>query len=205
MEYLIISDTHGNYHTAAEVIAQAGHVDMIVHLGDETGDAVVLEHIFNRPVEKVAGNCDAPGKHPRELCVDLCGTTMLLTHGDRYQVKMGLAQLQKRAESAHARVVLYGHTHRAAIDEINGVLFINPGSLHRMNAELSYARLSLINGNLTASIIPVAVNDSDQHAQNTLTVNLHLNNHTRSCGTHDGYGLQAGSSRGQRHLDSLPS
>lgn len=205
MEYLIISDTHGNYHTAAEVIAQAGHVDMIVHLGDETSDAVVLEHIFNRPVEKISGNCDAPGKHPRELCIDLGGTTMLLTHGDRYQVKMGLAQLQKRAESAHARVVLYGHTHRAAIDEIDGILFINPGSLHRMNTELSYARLSLADGNLTATIIPIVVSGEDQLDLKPLTFKLPLNNHIRSCDTHDGYGLQAGLSRGQRQHDSLPA
>ena len=155
MESLVFADTHGNFHLAAEVIMQAGRVDKIFHLGDEVNDAIMLEHLFHRSVEKVAGNCDAPGKFLREICLDIGSTRIFLTHGDNYNVKAGLSQLHNRALSTNAQIVLYGHTHLASIDEIDGILYINPGSLHKGSAAKSYVRLSIKNSGPSAVIVPV--------------------------------------------------
>lgn len=167
MECLVFSDTHGNYPLAAAVIMQAGPVEMIFHLGDEAGDAVMLEQIMARKVEKVSGNCDPPGKYPREICTILERTRILMTHGDRYRVKSGLSELHRRAVNANVDVVLYGHTHVASVDVIDGILFVNPGSLQKGNGEKSFARLSIGSNGPVARIITISENSElpDQHPQ----------------------------------------
>lgn len=153
MECIIFSDTHGNYQLAIEALSQSAPVDMIFHLGDEAEDAGMIEHICMTKVHKVAGNCDAPGKYPRENIILIGKTRVLMTHGDRYNVKKGLSGLIARAVDADVDVVLYGHTHNASIDEINGIIFINPGSLQRGSSCQSYARLTLDDSGANARLI----------------------------------------------------
>jgi putative phosphoesterase len=153
MVCIIFSDTHGNYNLAAEALIAAGHVDLIFHLGDVASDAAMLEQIFSRPVGKVAGNCDPPGILPRELSTEIETVRVLLTHGDSYNVKSGLMSLRQRAVATNSQVVLYGHTHNAVVDEIDGILFINPGSLHQDSSFKSYARLIIENDRVSAEII----------------------------------------------------
>jgi putative phosphoesterase len=107
-------------------------------------------------VEKVSGNCDPPGKHPQEIRTVLGSISILATHGDRYRVKSGLSELHRRAVIAKVDVVLYGHTHRAAVDEIDGILFVNPGSLQKGNGEKSFARLSIGSNGPIARIISLS-------------------------------------------------
>ncbi|KAF0216253.1 MAG: hypothetical protein FD174_3707 [Geobacteraceae bacterium] len=156
MKLLILSDTHGNYSLAIRAIAQQnGHFDRIVHLGDEMEDACIIEKIIGQPVDKVPGNCDFAAKTPRELCKTLAHKKIFLTHGDKYNVKAGLAQLHKKALAERAQIVLYGHSHVAAIETIDDVLFINPGCLHKSCTNPTYAILSIISGEISAEIISV--------------------------------------------------
>lgn len=156
MECLVFSDTHGNYPLAAAVALQEGPVEMIFHLGDGAEDAVMLERIVSQKVEKVSGNCDPPGKHPREICTKLGNTRVFMTHGDRYRVKSGLSELHRKALDEKADVVLYGHTHKASIDQIDGILFINPGAMHTGEGQKSFVRLSILTNGATAEIITIA-------------------------------------------------
>jgi len=153
MECIIFSDTHGNYPLAIEALSVAGPIDMICHLGDETADAVMIEHIILTKVHKVAGNCDAPDDTPREVCTTIGKSRLLMTHGDRYNVKSGLSKLIERAVAANVDIVLYGHTHQSAIDRIQGILFVNPGSLQRNSACKSYALLTINDNDADARII----------------------------------------------------
>lgn len=156
MECIVFSDTHGNYPLALEALHQSSPVDLIFHLGDEADDARMIEHICMKKVQKVSGNCDAPGRYPREINMLIGTTRLLLTHGDRYGVKSGLAKLVERAVSEKVDVVLYGHTHQASIDTIDGILFVNPGALHMGSPLKSYARLSLRQEKSEAQIVVVA-------------------------------------------------
>jgi putative phosphoesterase len=155
MECLVLSDTHGNYPLATKIVLLEPCVDLIIHLGDEADDAQMLEHLCAKQVRKVSGNCDPPGKHPRELLTFVEQTSLLITHGDRYGVKSGLSRLHQRAVSTGARVVLYGHTHIAAIDEIDGILFVNPGALAREASLKSYARLTFAASGTQARIVQI--------------------------------------------------
>ncbi|MCK5731609.1 MAG: metallophosphoesterase family protein [Tenericutes bacterium] len=76
------------------------------------------------------------------------------THGHYYSVKMGLTRLLNHAVYNHIDIVCFGHTHRALLKEINGVIFINPGALskQRMYSKNSYAILEI-----TEKIIKVEI------------------------------------------------
>jgi putative phosphoesterase len=153
MKCIVFSDTHGNYPLAIEVLTHAAPADMIFHLGDEAEDASMIESICQTKVQKVAGNCDPPGKFPREISTFVEKTKVLLTHGDRYHVKSGLAKLVERAVAVEANLVLYGHTHQASIERINDILFVNPGSLLRGSSSKSYAVLKIKADQVEAQIV----------------------------------------------------
>jgi putative phosphoesterase len=154
MKFLILSDTHGNYPLAVRAIEQTGRVDRIIHLGDEMEDARIIEKIVGRPVIKVPGNCDLDATAPRELCKTIAHKRIFLTHGDRYNVKAGLTQLHKKALEERAQIVLFGHSHLAAIETIDGILFINPGSLQSFRTTPTYAVLSIAPDGISAQIVP---------------------------------------------------
>jgi hypothetical protein len=155
VKLLIISDTHGDYPLAVRAVDSAGPVDLIVHLGDCSDDALIIESISDVPVLKVPGNCDPGSDDERELLVTIAGRPVMITHGDRYAVKSGLSRLHKRAMELKANIVLYGHTHHAAIETIGDIIFINPGSLNAKSHHAGYAVLTLDFGSIEPRIIPL--------------------------------------------------
>ena len=75
------------------------------------------------------------------------GTTIYVLH-DR-------AKLDLKPEAAQIDAVIYGHSHQPKIEEINGVLYINPGSAgpRRFNLPVSVGKLEIKKGKLTAELI----------------------------------------------------
>ena len=57
-----------------------------------------------------------------------------------------------RARELGCEVALYGHTHRASIETVNGVLLVNPGALGAF-AGASYAYLVVHGKKVTATIV----------------------------------------------------
>lgn len=154
MRILVLSDTHGNYPLALKAVEECDPHDQVVHLGDEVEDALMLEQITGRHIVKVAGNCDYMTGQPRELCMALDSIRVLITHGDKYQVKSGLARLHRKALQERAHVVLYGHSHRASIDTVGGILFINPGcAINNPEIEPTCAVLAVECGEPRAEIV----------------------------------------------------
>jgi putative phosphoesterase len=149
MKLMIISDSHGNYPLAIRSISEVEQPDALIHLGDDVEDACIIEGIVNFPVVKIAGNCDRGSTSPREILQVFDGVKFLITHGDAYGVKGGLERLLRRAEEVAARVVLYGHTHCSAITHAKGILFLNPGTLHRDCQQQSYATIILTNNKVS--------------------------------------------------------
>ncbi|NJD39715.1 MAG: metallophosphoesterase [Geobacter sp.] len=152
MRILVVSDSHGNQDNLHKARELAGQIDAIVHLGDGEDDAAILAAVEDVPVLQVAGNCDYGSLSPRERLETLAETRLLLCHGDRYGVKLGLAQLIERARSCDATVVLYGHTHQAMVEYYDGIWLINPGTLWGRAPFLSYALLELSPDDVSAVI-----------------------------------------------------
>jgi putative phosphoesterase len=152
MRILVISDTHGNYPLALKAGDMAEPFDCLIHLGDGGNDAALLEDALEVEVVRVAGNCDVGSNAPRELLWECEGKKLLLVHGDAYGVKSGLTGLEKRAREAGADAVLFGHTHRATVTTLSGILAVNPGTLMRTSHHTTFAILEITPQGITASL-----------------------------------------------------
>jgi uncharacterized protein len=142
MRLLVVSDSHGNYPHLLKAHELAGPVDHIIYLGDGAEDARLMEQVLEVPVLRVAGNCDMDPNLPLELTLEFGPCRVFLTHGNRQLVKSGLRALVDRGIEVGASVVLYGHTHRPAVQVESGMLFVNPGAL-KHGFPQSYAILTL--------------------------------------------------------------
>jgi uncharacterized protein len=119
----LISDTHGLLRPEA-VHALAG-VSQILHAGDVGGEEVIAALRAIAPVQAVRGNNDrdawAMKSLPLRLSLEIAGVHILLLHD--------LNELGPEPEThGHHRVVVAGHSHKPAVVERDGMLFVNPGS-----------------------------------------------------------------------------
>lgn len=136
----IMSDTHGNYMAARKAVeifdqAKAGH---IVHCGDVGGEAVFNE-LLGHPLTFVWGNTDSADPSLRAYLqasglplpqgvparIDLGGKRFAVFHGHESQFRT--------SKMLDVDYVLYGHTHEADVEVLNGKCFVNPGALFRAN------------------------------------------------------------------------
>lgn len=152
MRVLIMSDSHGNFPLALKACEAAEPFDCLLHLGDGAEDTELLAHALEVPVIHVAGNCDLGSTAPRELLWECDGKKLLLVHGDAYGVKWGLARLEARTVAVGADAVLFGHTHRATVSTLSGILAVNPGTLMRGAQYTSFAVLEITPDGISASL-----------------------------------------------------
>lgn len=128
MKIAVFSDTHGSAKVMLNAVREYCP-DKIIHLGDGNSDLRKLEKEFpDIPVYCVCGNCDGDCGAPETLTVDLGGISAFLTHGHRYSVRYKLDTLLYAAECSGAKVAMFGHTHRAGFEEVEGIFVLNPGT-----------------------------------------------------------------------------
>jgi len=144
----IVSDTHGLLRSS--VMDELKGSTLIVHAGDFDTPEVLAE------IKKVAPVLAARGNMDRGTWAEgLAEYDLFETAGKMLCVVHNLYQLDLEPAAAGIAAVISGHTHRPAITEDNGVLYINPGSAgpRRLGNHLSLARLIIQNGRLTPEII----------------------------------------------------
>jgi len=148
----VISDTHGLYRPEAGK-ALIG-VSLIIHAGD-IGTPTVLDSLKNiAPVIAVRGNTDRDGwgrNLPYTEAVEIGGVSLYVLHD------LGMLDLDPAVSGF--RAVISGHTHEPAIEDRNGILFINPGSAgpKRFTLPVSVALLRIKNNSLKAQLLTLAV------------------------------------------------
>lgn len=151
--FVILSDSHGRSAKALEKLAPLfAENDYIIHLGDGATD---MRSVFSQYPQKTyicRGNCDWGGYGEEEYVIETEGVSVLLCHGHKYGVKGELRRLAAAAKSRGCEVALYGHTHLASIERVDGVLCICPGALSSY-FEPSYCYLVLHQGKATATIV----------------------------------------------------
>lgn len=148
---IVISDSHGRQAAIGKLLPLFAENDYIVHLGDGASDMREIAAQYPEKTYVVKGNCDF-SRGIGELVLEAEGVRMLLCHGHAYGVKSGIGRLAAHAKELGCSVALYGHTHRAAIEEQDGVLCINPGSLGS-RSEPSYCYLVVHGEKVTAKIV----------------------------------------------------
>jgi len=117
----LVSDTHGLVRPAALDYLRGS--DHIIHAGD-IGKPEVLDAFGTlAPVTAIRGNIDSGewAKGLPEVREETIGRVRILVLHD-------LKQLDRNPAAAGIRVVVSGHSHKPAVDERDGVLYINPGS-----------------------------------------------------------------------------
>ena len=155
MKVLVISDSHGYISNARLAIEKNPGVEIIIHLGDYYKDAVRLSELYpNKRFEFVSGNCDANKAISAEKVLEIENNIIFIAHGHNYSVKWNYKPILERAKSENAKLVLFGHTHIAAIDKIDNILLINPGSItqSRSNYSESYAILDIYKNNIKSDV-----------------------------------------------------
>ncbi len=140
----VLSDTHGDLYP--EVVRALTGVDHIVHAGD-VGSAQVLARLKKlAPVTAVKGNCDvdawAAGL-PSTAELDIGGVHIVVEHVATRLPRRG--EVPVTVPEGSRTIVIYGHTHMAALERRNGVLLLNPGSAGpvRFGRPRSIARLTI--------------------------------------------------------------
>ena len=131
MRVLILSDSHSAL-SFMRLCVQMFAPEVVVHLGDHYDDGQALSEEFAHiRFYQVPGNCDryrCDPNLPETLVETIGGVRMLMTHGHRQGVKMGLSRLLQDARNVNAQAALFGHTHSTYCQQEEGMWVINPGS-----------------------------------------------------------------------------
>ena len=129
MKVLIVSDTHGRDTKLGEAVLKESPFDYLIHCGDVEGREIFIEALAECPCIIVAGNNDFFTDLSHEEEITLEGHKMLVTHGHYYFVSRNHDRLVEKAREDNCQIAMYGHTHTPVIEEEDGILVINPGSL----------------------------------------------------------------------------
>ncbi|WP_026563398.1 metallophosphoesterase family protein [Bacillus sp. UNC41MFS5] len=153
---LIVSDSHG-LTKELRVIRERhlGEVDLMIHCGDSElspDDEAISGYLT------VMGNCDFGGGYPLETISEVAGRKFFITHGHRYSVKSSLMNLKYKAQEVSANIACFGHSHVLGAEVIDGILFLNPGSIRlpRERFEKTYIILDLENEKIKMSVFEVS-------------------------------------------------
>jgi uncharacterized protein len=145
----LISDTHGLLRPQALDALQGA--SLILHAGD-VGDPAILDRLRAiAPVHAVFGNTDR-GDLRRSLPAT---AAVALTPEVSAYVLHILDDLEIDPAAGGFQAVIYGHTHRPAIDRHAGILYINPGSAgpRRFDLPITVARMYLDGGEPEVEIV----------------------------------------------------
>lgn len=155
MKILIISDIHGSSYYARKIkeIEEREKPEQIILLGDlyyhgprneltqeyaPMQVAGILNDYVGR-IRTVRGNCDAEVdemisdfKFEQNIEMQVNGKNVFFTHGHVYN--------KDNLPNKKIDIMFYGHYHTGFIEEENGIIFANPGSisLPKNNTEHSY-------------------------------------------------------------------
>ncbi len=150
----VVSDTHGTLHSRLLPSLREARVDAILHAGD-VGDCNIIRQLEEiAPVTAVKGNIDLQGEVsqlPEYVYIEMGSAGIYMTHiggkPDHW-----LAQLPE----PKPRVAICGHSHAALLQELGGVLFLNPGvagTRPRFGKPLTFALLHMTDQGARAEII----------------------------------------------------
>ncbi len=127
----VISDTHipvAAKSMPKKVFSLLAGVELILHAGDILQLRVIEELSEVAEIKAVRGNMDYPEilkKLPAQRIIQVEKFRIALVHG--WGPPQGLISRLKQ-EFSDVDCIVYGHTHVAAINRDDNVLFFNPGS-----------------------------------------------------------------------------
>jgi putative phosphoesterase len=144
----LISDTHGLLRP--EAIAFLRGCDHIVHAGD-VGNAQIIGQLASLAALTVVRGNNDKGAWAEALAetgtLDLGETQIFAIHD--------LSRLEIDPRAACARVVVSGHSHKPFVRNVDGVLYVNPGSAgpRRFSLPVSIGELHIDGASVTPRLV----------------------------------------------------
>ncbi|MDO4681049.1 MAG: metallophosphoesterase [Aerococcus sp.] len=123
---VIVSDNHGDQEILKMIVER--HQDeatAFIHCGDSEGN---VEDPIWQSFTVVQGNMDF-ADFPLAEVVSVPEGKIMVTHGHRFDIKRDLNVLASYSKEAGCEVACFGHSHVMTLEEVQGVLMINPGSI----------------------------------------------------------------------------
>lgn len=139
MKILIVSDNHRDETRLYDLLNIYDDIDLWLHCGDSE---FYNDNKLWNSYRTVRGNMDWEEKFPEVRTEKASDFNVVVLHGHRHQVRMTNDLMLEEAKRNDAKIVFYGHTHVAKVEEEQGVYFINPGSISQPRGDLkvgSYA------------------------------------------------------------------
>ena len=132
---IVLSDTHGLLRP--EVLEYLSRADVIIHGGDINTQAIVDKLREYGTLYIVRGNNDKEWAEglPHSITFAVEGVRFFLIHNKK----------DIPADLSDVDVVVYGHSHKYACGERDGLLWVNPGSCgrRRFNQEITLAAMTV--------------------------------------------------------------
>jgi putative phosphoesterase len=148
----LISDTHGLLRP--EALAALAGVDLIIHAGDIGNPTVLTELKKIAPVAAIKGNNDVGAWAER-----LPEHRSIRVGRHRLYVIHNVHELGFDPAARKFRAVISGHSHKPAITERSGVLFVNPGSPgpRRFKLPVAVGKIVVDGASVRAEIVELTV------------------------------------------------
>jgi putative phosphoesterase len=144
----VISDTHGLLRLEAKEALRGS--ELILHAGD-LGTAEVLSDLKRiAPVVAVRGNVDVEAWAKRLHAVEVAEC-----EEKSFYILHRIVDLDLKPKAAGFSAVIFGHSHKPAIEWQDGVLFFNPGSAgpRRFSLPVTVGKIKIVDGELRPEII----------------------------------------------------
>lgn len=156
MRIVVFSDSHGDIWNLRETVEKhLSDSELFIHLGDKRDELDMIRSIYpEKAFLSVKGNCDYSSAEPLEAFYSADSAKIMYTHGHMYNVKYTLNSLISSAVSNNCRIVLFGHTHIAMCDYLDGLYILNPGSIACPRfGEPSYMTVDITKAGIVPNII----------------------------------------------------
>lgn len=150
-----MSDSHGNKFNVADAVKAQKEADAVIFLGDGEDDINDTDLAFrNKKLLRVQGNCDFSSLLPYEETVVFDNVKIFITHGHMQEVKLGMEKLEAIAKNRGVQIALYGHTHNPRVDYIDGIYYMNPGTIGgRFLSDVTYGVIDITKAGIVCNIV----------------------------------------------------
>ncbi len=165
MKLLVFSDNHRDRNGVKIALGQNPGLLHNISLGDSE---MKESELTEMNIYGVKGNYPFEPHFPNDLTMVFNDLKVYLTHGHLYSVKLGLTRLLNYAKYNDVDIVLFGHTHNYLIKEIDGVIFVNPGSLstNKLFHNATYALLDIEDDHIEVLIKNIKGKTIEQYKKN---------------------------------------
>ena len=131
MKFLVFSDSHKSTNGIDSAIEKHKDITHIIFCGDVEEDREYLEMIYGRThsICAVCGNNDFFCTTPLNRIMKCEGKFVYITHGHKEKVKGTLSLLESIGRQNGFDMCIFGHTHTQHLEEKDGIILLNPGSI----------------------------------------------------------------------------